>query len=152
MAALLGGAAIGTIGGLIGLGGAEFRLPLLLTLFSFVALEAVILNKAISLVVVLSALVFRSSAVPFGDVFAQWPIIVNLLAGSLAGAWLGADLATRVSTTTLYRVIAVCSLSSRSCSPSVTILPSVCIRSPRELFCLRRGLSRDSQLALLRPC
>ena len=68
MAALLSGAAIGTTGGLIGLGGAEFRLPLLLTLFSFVALEAVILNKAISLVVVLSALGFRSSAVPFGDV------------------------------------------------------------------------------------
>ena len=107
LAALSSGAAIGTIGGLIGLGGAEFRLTLLLAVFGFVALEAVILNKAISLVVVLSALAFRSSAVPFGDVLAQWPIVVNLLAGSLAGAWVGADLAARVSTASLYRMIAV---------------------------------------------
>jgi hypothetical protein len=33
---------IGTLGGLIGLGGAEFRLPLLIGLFRFAALEAVI--------------------------------------------------------------------------------------------------------------
>jgi uncharacterized protein len=41
-AALTGGAMIGTLGGLIGLGGAEFRLPLLIGLFRFAALEAVI--------------------------------------------------------------------------------------------------------------
>lgn len=35
-AALLWGAAIGTLGGLIGLGGAEFRLPVLLGLFALV--------------------------------------------------------------------------------------------------------------------
>ena len=62
--AFFGGALVGTLGGLIGLGGAEFRLPLLIGLFGFVALEAVILNKAISLVVVASALAFRSQVVP----------------------------------------------------------------------------------------
>lgn len=36
---------------MIGLGGAEFRLPLLTSLFGFAALSAVILNKAMSLVV-----------------------------------------------------------------------------------------------------
>jgi uncharacterized membrane protein YfcA len=56
-----GGAVIGLLGGLIGLGGAEFRLPLLIAVFGFVALEAVILNKAMSLIVVASALVFRSA-------------------------------------------------------------------------------------------
>ena len=45
-AAFGAGAAIGTLGGLIGLGGAEFRLPLLIGLFNFRGLEAVILNKA----------------------------------------------------------------------------------------------------------
>ncbi len=101
------GAIIGTLGGLIGLGGAEFRLPLLIGIFRFHGLEAVILNKAISLVVVASALPFRAAAVPLGDVAANWPIIVNLLAGSLFGAWAGAAWATRLKTRTLYRIIAI---------------------------------------------
>jgi uncharacterized protein len=101
------GALIGTLGGLIGLGGAEFRLPLLISLFRFRGLEAVILNKATSLVVVATALPFRASAVPFAAVATSWPVIVNLLAGSLAGAWVGAGWATRLKSETLSRVIAV---------------------------------------------
>ena len=101
-----GGAIIGTLGGLIGLGGAEFRLPLLIGAFRFTALEAVILNKAMSLVVVASALPFRAATVPFAALAAHWPVI-NLLAGSLLGAWLGAGWATRLRAATLYRVIAV---------------------------------------------
>jgi uncharacterized membrane protein YfcA len=84
--AFTGGAVIGALGGLVGLGGAEFRLPLLIGAFRFAALQAVILNKAMSLVVVASALPFRAAAVPFASVAANWPIIVNLLAGSLAGS------------------------------------------------------------------
>lgn len=106
-AALFAGALVGTLGGMIGLGGAEFRLPLLIGIFGFVALEAIILNKAISLVVVTSALVFRLQAVPLSALVEHWPVVVNLLAGSLVGAWLGASVATRLATRTLYRVIAV---------------------------------------------
>jgi len=95
------------LGGLLGLGGAEFRLPLLIGLFHFSALEAVILNKATSLVVVASALPFRAGTVPFGVVAAHWPIVANLLAGSMIGAWIGAGWATRLESRTLYRVIAV---------------------------------------------
>lgn len=105
--AFASGAVIGALGGLIGLGGAEFRLPLLLAVFGFVALEAVILNKAISLIVVVSALAFRSTAVPIADVFAEWPVLVNLLAGSLLGAWLGADIATRLSARALHQIISM---------------------------------------------
>lgn len=106
-ATFAGGAVIGTLGGLIGLGGAEFRLPLLIGLFRFGALEAVILNKAMSLIVVASALPFRTTTVPVADIAAQWPVIVNLLAGSLLGAWLGAGWATRLRSQMLYRVIAI---------------------------------------------
>ncbi|WP_198954421.1 sulfite exporter TauE/SafE family protein [Kineosporia sp. R_H_3] len=101
------GAAVGILGGMIGLGGAEFRLPLLIGLFGFVALQAVIVNKALSLVVVASALPARLAAVPLHDLSPHWTVVVNLLAGSVVGAWLGASWATRMRSTTLYRVLAV---------------------------------------------
>jgi len=82
-------------------------LLLLIGAFRFAALPAVILNKAMSLAVVAFALPFRATAVPFAMVAAHWPIIVNLLAGSLLGAWFGASWATRLASHTLYRVIAV---------------------------------------------
>lgn len=79
---------------------------MLITLFQFRGLEAVILNKATSLVVVAAALPFRASTISFAELGAQWPIIVNLLAGSLIGAWMGASWATRLKSETLYRIIA----------------------------------------------
>lgn len=105
--AALAGIAIGILGGLIGLGGAEFRLPVLIALFGFAALQAVILNKAMSLVVVTSALFFRMGTVPLAEIAANWPTITNLLAGSLLGAWLGAGWAIRLSSRSLYQVISV---------------------------------------------
>lgn len=106
VAAFGGGALIGTLGGLIGLGGAEFRLPLLIGVFRFAPLEAIILNKAMSLVVVTSALVFRTKPVPVDLVVAHFAVVLNLLAGSLFGAWCGASWATRLHSRTLYKLIA----------------------------------------------
>lgn len=105
--AVLGGGVIGALGGLIGLGGAEFRLPLLISVFGFSALEAVIVNKAMSLIVVATALPFRAQAVPFNEIMSNWTIVLNLLAGSLVGAWLGAGWATKLASKTLFRTIAV---------------------------------------------
>ncbi len=105
--AFAAGAAIGLLGGMIGLGGAEFRLPLLIGVFGFAALQAVILNKALSLVVVVTALPARLLGVPYADVADHWGVVVNLLAGSLVGAWLGATWATRMKSQSLYRVLAV---------------------------------------------
>ncbi|MFD7079994.1 sulfite exporter TauE/SafE family protein [Streptomyces sp. NPDC059918] len=101
------GAMVGVLGGLIGLGGAEFRLPLLISMFGFAALSAVILNKAMSLVVVVTALPARLAAVAFADLGAHWSIAVNLLAGSLLGAWAGASWAVKMRSATLYKVLAV---------------------------------------------
>ena len=101
------GALIGTLGGLIGLGGAEFRLPLLIGWFRFAALEAVILNKTMSLIVVASSLLFRSRSIPLTAVAEHWTVIANLLGGSLLGAWLAAGWATRMRSAVLYRVMAV---------------------------------------------
>jgi uncharacterized protein len=101
------GLSVGVIGGLIGLGGAEFRLPLLIGVFGFSALPAVVINKATSLVVVASSLPFRAGSVPFSSLLQRWDIIITLLAGSLVGAWLGAGWATRLHSRTLYRVLGV---------------------------------------------
>jgi hypothetical protein len=127
------GALIGTLGGLIGLGGAEFRLPVLISLFRFRGLEAVIPNKATNLVVVGTALPFRASTVPFAAIAASWPIMINLLAGSLAGAWVGAGWATRLRSETLSRRKS--SRGPADCNPSA----------------VRRFLGSSSGIALEQP-
>ena len=101
------GAVIGVLSGLIGLGGAEFRLPLLIKTCGFAALDAVILNKFISLVVVASALPFRAGTVPLPSLIEHWDVILNLLAGSILGAWFGAGWAIKLKTETFYKIIAV---------------------------------------------
>ncbi len=58
--AALWGVPIGLLGGLIGLGGAEFRLPVLAGVFGYAARRAVALNIAISLITVVSTPVRRS--------------------------------------------------------------------------------------------
>jgi uncharacterized membrane protein YfcA len=106
--AFLAGALIGVLGGMIGLGGAEFRLPLLISVFGFAALQSIIMNKAMSLIVVITALPARLAGVPFHDVAPYGYIVLNLLAGSLVGAWIGANWATKLKSKTLFRIIAVC--------------------------------------------
>lgn len=105
--AFAAGALVGVLGGMIGLGGAEFRLPLLIGAFGFAALSAVIVNKAMSLVVVITALPARLSAVPLVELGAHWAVALNLLAGSLLGAWAGASWAVRLRNATLHKVLAV---------------------------------------------
>lgn len=101
------GTAVGVLGGLVGLGGAEFRLPILISGFRFSTLDAVMLNKMTSLIVVACSIPFRSAAVPWDNLFAYWPVALNLLAGSLAGAWLGAQFAVLCSNKLLNRMIVV---------------------------------------------
>src|SRR5262245_5666771 len=129
-AAFGSGAVIGTLGGLIGLGGAEFRLPLLISLFRFHGLEAVILNKAVSLIVVSTALPFRASAVPLMEVADHWTVIVNMLAGSVLGAWGGAEWATRLKSATLYRIIAALLVVTAGCCGPRTTRSLARLRSP----------------------
>src|SRR5829696_9675548 len=73
VAALLYGAPIGFLGGLIGLGGAEFRLPVLAGVFGYAARRAVALNLAISLVTVVSALLIRGGTLSFAPLLGLVP-------------------------------------------------------------------------------
>lgn len=106
-AALTTGGLIGVPGGLIGLGGAEFRLPVLIGLFRLHLLLAVVVNLLVSLVTVAASLVFRAGLQDVELLLAQWPAAVNLLAGTLLGAYLGVHVATRVPERALLWMVAV---------------------------------------------
>jgi uncharacterized membrane protein YfcA len=108
--ALLGfGAAlpIGWVGGLIGLGGAEFRLPLLAGPLKYSPRQAVPLNLAISLVTLGAALAARGRALPLDRLADLLPAILALIAGAMLAAFWGAAWASRVSNAVLRRIILI---------------------------------------------
>src|SRR3954469_19141460 len=80
---------IGGLGGLIGLGGGEFRLPVLMYGIGFDARSAVPLNLLTSLVTLTFALAIRSGAVSLDAVLPYLPEIFGLLAGGTASAVVG---------------------------------------------------------------
>src|SRR5207253_34133 len=87
---------IGGLGGLMGLGGGEFRLPVLMYGIGFSAKAAVPLNLLTSLVTLSFALAVRSGAVPFGAVVPYLPEMAGLLAGGMVSASYGAQLVNRL--------------------------------------------------------
>lgn len=105
--AFLSGGLIGTLGGLIGLGGAEFRLPVLINIFRLNTLEAIVINKATSLIVVGLALIFRLPSIPLEQLLAHSDIVLQLLFGSLIGAWFAAGKALTMSRQHLDRFVAM---------------------------------------------
>jgi uncharacterized protein len=107
VAALLYGAPIGLLGGLIGLGGAEFRLPVLAGVFGYAARRAIALNLAISLVTVVSALLIRGGTLSFAPLLGLLPVVVAMIAGAVSAAYVGTALVHRVSERLLERVILV---------------------------------------------
>jgi uncharacterized protein len=98
---------IGGIGGLIGLGGGEFRLPILVGLIGFAARAAVPMNQTLSLVTLCTALAVRWHTGLLVGVGAFTPAVVGLGLGGITAAYLSARLISRVSDHRLERAIAV---------------------------------------------
>jgi uncharacterized membrane protein YfcA len=98
---------IGGLGGLIGLGGGEFRLPLLVGLIGFTARGAVPMNQILSLVTLATALVVRWHAGALVGDGAFAPAVLALGVGSVTAAWFAARLFVHVSDHRLERAIAV---------------------------------------------
>jgi uncharacterized membrane protein YfcA len=86
----LSGGAIGTLGGLIGLGGAEFRLPVLVGLLGMNPKAAVPMNLVISLVTLVAALVGRSASLSFAPLQSLLSELVGLVIGGIVSAMWGA--------------------------------------------------------------
>lgn len=105
--AFLAAIPIAFLGGLIGLGGAEFRLPVLAGPLGYPARRAVPLNLAVSLVTLLTALLTRASSVDAQGLAGIAPVIMAMTAGALITAFLGPSLTSRVSNAALERVILV---------------------------------------------
>jgi uncharacterized membrane protein YfcA len=100
-------APIGALAGLIGLGGGEFRLPVLMHVIGFGARAAVPLNLVVSLVTLAFALATRSHSLPLSAVAPHLPEIAGLLCGGMASALYGTRLVHRLSDERLVRLIAV---------------------------------------------
>jgi uncharacterized protein len=98
---------IGGIGGLIGLGGGEFRLPLLVGLIGFTARSAVPMNQILSLITLVTALVVRWHTGSLIGIGAFAPAVIALGIGGVTAAWFAARLLSRVSDHRLERAIAV---------------------------------------------
>ncbi|WP_042207536.1 sulfite exporter TauE/SafE family protein [Paenibacillus durus] len=105
--AFVTGAPIGCLGGLIGLGGAEFRLPVLVGLFRYTARQAVAFNLAVSLVTLISSLIFRLPKIAVSDLVNDIPIILAFIAGGMFGAYSGANYSKHLSERALEKVILV---------------------------------------------
>ncbi|MCU0533363.1 MAG: sulfite exporter TauE/SafE family protein [Hydrococcus sp. Prado102] len=101
------GSLVGVLGGLIGLGGAEFRLPILVSIFKYNTLQAIIINLIVSLVTVIFSFIFRSSVVGFEYVVAHLATILNILSGSLIGSYVGVGYATRIDERQLNRIVVI---------------------------------------------
>src|SRR5437764_1660585 len=83
---------IGGLAGLIGLGGGEFRLPVLMHGIGFDAKSAVPLNLMISLVTLTFALISRSGAVSLAAIIPHWSEVIGLAVGGMASAVYGVRL------------------------------------------------------------
>lgn len=101
------GFATGILGGLIGLGGAEFRLPYLIGVLGLAPRQAVPVNLAISLATVLAAFPPRLLSVAADTLAVFVAEAASLAAGAIVAAFLGAGWLKRLSDRHLSTVLFV---------------------------------------------
>jgi uncharacterized membrane protein YfcA len=101
------GAPIGAVGGLIGVGGAEYRLPVLAGPLNFSARQAVPLNLTISVVTVSVSLIVRGRTLPLEPVLALVPLLLSLALGASVAAYAGAAYVHRLPEHRLRQIILV---------------------------------------------
>lgn len=103
--AAIAGASVGLLGGLIGLGGAEFRLPLLVAIFHYALRRAISLNLAISFVAVLVGVAARWWLGGQAPLWSAAPIAVAMMAGGMLGAAIGSRWLAKISDTRLHAAV-----------------------------------------------
>jgi uncharacterized membrane protein YfcA len=105
--AFTSGGVIAVLGGLIGLGGAEFRLPVLIGALGFAVRQAVPLNLLVSLATILVSLAARAILAPPVPLSGFAVEIATVMAGAVTAAWAGTGLFRRLADHTLERVVGI---------------------------------------------
>jgi uncharacterized membrane protein YfcA len=98
---------IGGLSGLIGLGGGEFRLPVLMYAVGFDAKSAVPLNLAVSLITLSFALIMRTPAVSLVALEPHVPEVLGLACGGMASAFYGARFVHTIGSKRLVQIIGI---------------------------------------------
>lgn len=98
---------IAILGGLMGLGGAEFRLPVLAGVLGYTARQCVPLNLAVSLVTIIVALIIRGKTLSLQSLLPWQLIVIFLIVGAVISAFLGATWARKISNEQLEKTILV---------------------------------------------
>ena len=117
---------IATLGGLIGLGGAEFRLPVLVGPLGYPPRRAVPLNLAVSIVTIAASLAIRSQSLTLAPVAPYAPVLLALIGGAVIAALFGTFLVHRLSDRAIERLILTllfvtgCALIVEAFIPAVT--------------------------------
>jgi len=97
---------IGGLAGLVGLGGGEFRLPVLMYVVGYPARTAVPLNLAVSLITLTFALVVRSRVVTVAALVPYLNEVAGLAIGGVASAFYGARFVSAIKSEHLIKTIA----------------------------------------------
>src|SRR4029077_17100759 len=97
---------IGGLAGLVGLGGGEFRLPVLMYVVGYPARTAVPLNLAVSVITLTFALVVRSRAVSVTALVPYLNEVAGLAVGGVASAFYGAGFVNAIKSEHLVKTIA----------------------------------------------
>jgi uncharacterized membrane protein YfcA len=105
--AALWGVPVGLLGGLIGLGGGEFRIPILLRRFGLAPGAVVPLNSVISMITLCASLAFRAGSLSLAPLAPHLADIAALTMGGLIAALGGAGLVARLSDHRLHQAILV---------------------------------------------
>ena len=107
LAALFAGASVALLGGLIGLGGAEFRLPLLIAVFALYPHRAIRINLLITFATLAMSAAARLEFLGAADISSLRVEIVSMLVGGMIAAWIGAGYLRQIPKAHIMTVIAL---------------------------------------------
>jgi uncharacterized membrane protein YfcA len=104
-AALFFGFLLGAAAGLIGVGGGEFRIPILLYILGLPVITAIAVNLLIGLLTVLVSFLRRIQLKPLDGYAINVGLAMSI--GSIGGAYLGALLTNKIPEKPLKRILAI---------------------------------------------